>query len=63
MEAEPGHKVGEQFGEGRHANHRGDQDEGSSCAAELCREDLTDDDLKLIFLKIKIYLTPNTKPL
>ena len=45
MEAEPGHKVGEQFGEGRHANHRGYQDEGSSCAAELCREDLTDDDL------------------
>ena len=46
MEAEPGDKVGEEFREGSHANHRGDQDEGSSCTAKLCREDLTDDDLK-----------------
>ena len=46
MEAKPGDKVGEQLREGRHANHRGDQDEGGSCAAEFCREDLTDDDLE-----------------
>ena len=46
MEAEPGDKVGEEFREGSHANHRGDQDEGSSCTAKLCREDLTDDDLE-----------------
>ena len=46
MEAEPGDKVGEKLGEGRHADHGGDQDEGSSCTAELCRKDLTDDDLE-----------------
>ena len=45
MEAKPGDKVGEKFGEGRQTNHGGDQEERSSSAAELCREDLTDDDL------------------
>ena len=45
MEAKPGDKVGEEFREGGHTDHRGDQDEGGSCAADLGREDLTDDDL------------------
>ena len=45
MEAKPEEKVGEKFRDGRHANHRGDQGEGGSGAAELCWEDLTDDDL------------------
>ena len=45
MEAKPEEEVWEKFRDGRHAKHRGDQDEGGSGAAELCREDLTDDDL------------------
>ena len=50
MEPKTGDKVGEQLREGRHTDRRGDQDEGGSCAAEFCREDLTDDDLEFNLL-------------
>ena len=45
VETKPGDKVGEQFGGGRGADHRRQEDEGGARPSHLGWEDLTDDDL------------------
>ena len=47
VETKPGDKVGEQFGGGRGADHRRQEDEGGARPSHLGREDLTDDDLHI----------------